>query len=525
LFTALILPLHKIKKGVNIMKKILAIVLSLTMMLSLSVSASAFSKASSKPNTSKFVTLTWMYEGNNVTNDKAVMAKVNEYLKKKLNCNLVMKWEGWGTFEDKQILAVNAGDPIDIYFTSGWTKATYAAMAKKGAFMRLDDPKNNILKNVAPNLFKTLPSVLAQAAMVKGANGMGIYAIPTYKEIAQQYVWSFNKAIIDKYGIKPSQVTDLKSLEPLLKKIKEGEGPDFYPINTDFTVWERALTNTDMVDASMDLDYVFNPTHPAKSGTQINSRYESVAFKNYVNTMHQYYLDGYINPAATTNKQAMNDTWTKTLTSGKWAFEIYPYYPGNELTQTSQYGYKFEVKPVQAGIISSVSSQGAMNAVSVTSKNPDRALALLNLVNTDSYLRTLLAFGVEGVHYTKINNRVSIKPNNGFTPWVAGLGNVNILPLKVGDPLNLYKELFPKFNHAEALPILGYSFDQDPVKTQMATLNNYADQYNTGLLTGASDPATVLPEYIGKLKSAGIDAVVKEANNQLKAFLAAKNKK
>lgn len=505
------------------MKKIMAIILSLAMTLSLSASATAYSStSSSKPNTSKFVTLTWMYEGNNVTNDKAVMGKVNAYLKQKLNCNLKMKWQSWGDFDNKQTMAINGGDPIDIYFTSSWNTNTYAAMAKKGAFVRLDNPKNNMLKNDTPNLFKTLPKVLAQAAMVKGAIGKGIYAIPTYKEIAQQYVWNFNKKILDKYGIKPNQVTNLKSLAPLMKKIKAGEGKDFYPINTDFTVWERALTNSSMIDPSMMLDYILNPTHPSKSGKQLNSRYESAAYKDYVNIMHQYYQDGYINPAATTNTQSMNETWQKTLTSGNWAFEIYPYYPGYEITQTAQYGYQFEVKPVQAGYICTESSQGAMNAVSVTSKNPDRALMLLNLVNTDPYLRTLLAYGVEGVHYTKTNGRITVKQNNGFSPWVAGLGNVNILPLKVGDPLNLYKVMFPKFDNAEALPILGYTFDQEPVKTQMASLNNLATQYSVGLLTGASDPATVLPEFIQKIKSAGIDNVVKEANKQLKAFLTGK---
>jgi putative aldouronate transport system substrate-binding protein len=504
------------------MKKILAIILSLTMMLSISVSAGT-SKASSKaPDTSEFVTLTWMYEGNNVTDDAAVMEKVNEYLKKKLNCELQMKWETWGDFDNKQTMAINGGDPIDIYFTSSWNTNTYPAMAKKGAFVRLDDPKNNILKSAAPNLFKTLPSVLAKAAMVNGANGKGIYAIPTYKEIAQQYVWNLNKKVLDKYGIKASQITDLKSLEPLLKKIKKGEGKKFYPINADFTVWERALTNSSMIDPSMMMDYIFNPKNPSKSGTTIGSRYESAAFKDYVNTMHKYFKAGYINPAASTNTTSMNETWQKTLTSGKWAFEIYPYYPGYELTQSAQYGYKFEVKPVQAGYISTESSQGAMNAVSSTSKNPERALMVLNLVNSDPYLRTLLAYGVEDTHYTKANGRITLKQNNGFSPWVAGQGNINILPLKEGDPANLYKVIFPKFNNAQGLPILGYSFDQDSVKTQMAGLNNLATQYSVGLLTGASDPAKVLPTFIKKIKATGIDTVVKEANKQLKAFLTAK---
>ena len=503
------------------MKKLLALILCMAMMVTLCVSVSAISSKSVTPSTAKPVTLTWMYEGNNVTDDTAVMKEVNAYLKPKINAELKMKWQTWGDYEDKQILAINGGDPIDIYFTCSWTKLTYSAAAKKGAFKRLDDPKNNLLVNCAPDLFKSIPAVLGQAAMINGKAGKGIYAIPTYKEIAQQYVWNFNKAILDKYGISPSEVTDLKSLEPLLKKIKAGEGKDFYPINTDYTVWERALTNTDLVDPDMLLDYVFNPINPSKSGKTIGSRYESAAFKDYAATMNKYYQAGYINPAATTNSQAMSETWQKTLTSGKWAFEIYPYYPGYENSQTATYGYKFEVKPVQAGIISTTSARGAMNAVSVTSKNPDRAVMLLNLVNTDPKLRTLLTYGVEGVHYTMKDDRVVLKEKNGFSPWAAGLANVNILPLKDSDPANLYTELFPNFNKAEAVPILGWAFDQDPVKTQMAGLNNLYTQYGIGLLTGASDSAK-LTEFNSKLKSAGIDAVVKSANSQLTGFLISK---
>jgi putative aldouronate transport system substrate-binding protein len=147
---------------------------------------------------------------------------------------------------------------------------------------------------------------------------------------------------------------------------------------------------------------------------------------------------------------------------------------------------------------------------------------LLYLVNSDPYLRTLLAYGVEGIHYKKDDGRITLVPNSGFSPWVAGLGNVNILPLKDSDPADLYSRLFPKFNNVEGLPILGYAFDVDPVKTQMASLNNLVTQYNIGLLTGASDPATKLPEFKNKLKAAGIDAVIKEANKQLNAFLTAK---
>jgi len=98
------------------------------------------------------------------------------------------------------------------------------------------------------------------------------------------------------------------------------------------------------------------------------------------------------------------------------------------------------------------------------------------------------------------------------------------LPLQEGQPDNLYTELFPKFDSAEAVPTLGFALDQDPVKTQMAALQNVETQYEVPLFTGAADPATKLPEFVAQLKANGIDDVVKEINTQLQAFLAAKSK-
>jgi putative aldouronate transport system substrate-binding protein len=399
-------------------------------------------------------------------------------------------------------------------------------MAKRGAYMRLDDPANNLLEKNAPDLFNTLPKVLADAAMVEGPAGRGIYAIPTYKEIAQQYVWDINADVLAKYGFSADDITDYYSLDPILSKIKQGEGADFYPINADFSVVERAVRNVDMVDASLLMDYPFDPEHPSKSGTEIVSAFESESMKKFLDIQREYYLKGYINPAATTNTQAMSQTWTDTMKSGKWAVGIYPYYPGFEYTETATYGYKCVVKPVQAGIISTTSSRGAMNAISTTSKNPDLAMKVLYLINTDATFRTMLTYGLEGVHYTKgENGKIAFtEEKNNYAVWAAGLGPITLLPLQEGQPDNLYTEVFPAFNNAEAVPILGFSIDQEPIKTQLAALNNIQTQYEVPLFTGAADPAVVLPEFVAQLKANGLDDVLKEVNAQLQAFLAAKGK-
>lgn len=98
------------------------------------------------PDLSKEVALKWMYHGSTVTDDKAVMEKINAYLKDKINAKLEMIWCTWGDFDDRVKLAINGGDPIDIYFTCSWSANEYAATAKKGAYVRLDKPDGNLLE-------------------------------------------------------------------------------------------------------------------------------------------------------------------------------------------------------------------------------------------------------------------------------------------------------------------------------------------------------------------------------------------
>jgi putative aldouronate transport system substrate-binding protein len=62
---------------------------------------------------------------------------------------------------------------------------------------------------------------------------------------------------------------------------------------------------------------------------------------------------------------------------------------------------------------------------------------------------------------------------------------------------------------------LGFGFDPTPVKTEYAAVTNVVTQYKMPLETGSVDPDKVLPEFISKLKAAGIDKVIAEKQKQL----------
>ena len=477
------------------------------------------------PDISKEVTLQWMYHGSTVTNDADVMEKINAYLKDKINAKLQMIWCTWGDFDNRVQLAINGGDPIDIYFTASWTpNDEYAAMAKKGAFVRLDNPDDNLLEKNAPNLFSALNPVLADAAMTAGADGMGIYAVPTYKEIAQQYTWDINTDMLKKYGYTADDVTDFYSFGPMLEKIKAGEGKDFYPLNAEPAVLERMVNSNDYVDTGLLLSYAFDPVDPSKSGTTVVSRYETPEYKKFVEKMREYYQKGYISPEAA-NAQTMANNLVAKQTSAQYAIGTQVYSPGYEAVTSAARKITVVYKPAQSGIISTTSARGAMQAISTTSKNPGRALLLLNLVNTDVTLFTMLEYGIEGVHYTKeADGRVKLNQDKRkeYNPWRAGLGKLSNLPVTTDDPADLWAQ-FDKFNAAgKPVPILGWAFDQEPVKTEIGALTNVSKEYADTLNAGSVDAAVKLPEFINKLKANGIDKVLTEASTQLKAFLDAK---
>ncbi len=526
-------------------KRILALVLTVLMMLSVmsacgkttpgntntatpdssTPATDSSTPAPTGPDISKEVTLQWMYHGSTVTDDKAVMTEINKYLKEKINAKLEMIWCGWGDFDDKVALAINGGDPIDIYFTCSWTPNNeYAATAKKGAYVRLDNPENNLLEKFAPDLFKSLDPVLADAAMTEGADGFGIYAIPTYKEIAQQYTWDLNTNMLKKYGYTTDDITDYYSMGPILQKIKEGEGKDFYPLNPEPAVLERMVNSNDLVDNLSLLAYEFDPIDPTKSAAKIVSRYETEGYKKFLETTREYYKAGYIS-SEMAFAETMNNARTTASNAAKYAIGTQVYAPGYEFQVSAERNIDVVFKPAQAGIISTTSARGAMQAISVTSDDPGRALMFLNLVNTDSKLFTMLEYGLENVHYT-LTNDGRVKFDNAmretYKPWRNGMGNLFNLPVLAEEPADMWDQ-FDKFNKlGKPVPILGWAFDQNPVKNEMANLANVTAEYVNSLNSGAVDPAEKLPEFINKLKANGIDTVVAEAQKQLDAFMAAK---
>jgi putative aldouronate transport system substrate-binding protein len=158
-----------------------------------------------------------------------------------------------------------------------------------------------------------------------------------------------------------------------------------------------------------------------------------------------------------------------------------------------------------------------MQAISKTSKNPERAMMFINLLNTDKELYNTISFGVEGKHYTKnADNTIKINKEAGYVPnasWVFG-NTFNGLIVE-GTDANVVAQTQKENETAKPSPLIGFKFVPAAVSAEIANITTVVDQYNPGLATGTVAASQQLKEFQDKLKAAGVDKVIAEAQKQL----------
>lgn len=457
----------------------------------------------------KVVTLTWYQIGDNQKDDKMVIDKANQYLEKKIGVKLNVIKIGFGDYNQKMQVVINTGDDWDMCFTCSWAN-DYLQNAEKGAFLPLD----KMLKTTGKEMYDKIDPKFWKAAKVEGKT----YAVPSEKEIGSEPMWVFTKEYVDKYHIPYKNIHTLEDLEPWLKLIHEKE-PNVVPLY--LTKEYSAPTYMDKIVDPVGIEYGDNTM-------TVKNVFDTKKMRSTLDTMRKYYLDGYINKDAAT---ASDDKSVKRfVTKGDGQ-------PYAELIWGKDLGYPVVATPIMDTEVTNASARGAMTAINKNSKHPEKAMEFLNLVNTDMYLRNLLNYGIEGVHYKKVpvsqkeldaakgksyiyKDKVKLDPvkskDYSVPYWVqGGLFNTYVMDNEPVDKWNTFKE----FNAASKdAPSFGFDFDTSKVSTQIAGFQNVLDQYGKSLYTGSVDPKKYIPELDKKLQATGLNDVIKEMQKQINAW-------
>lgn len=456
------------------------------------------------------VELQWYVVGNGQPKDMdAVLVKVNEWLKPKINASLKLNIFTWGDdFEQKMGAKIQSGEEFDITFTANWA-ANYQQNAPKGAFVDLTP----MLDQYAPKTKAILGDKVIKGASIDGK----LYAIPTNKEMAHNWGFLINKDMADKHGVDISAIKTFNDLEPALKIIKEKEaanGVEAFQTLTGESPY-RVLDFEKMAD-----DNVAGAIYGDGRDTKVVNDFATPEAMELYTTLHKWYKDGYIRKDADT----VTD-YSPARKAGKVFSVTASLKPGKDAEQSLADGVNWVQIDLTKPMATTREMTGSMQAISKTSKNPERALMFLELMNTEPELCNMINYGIEGTHYTKINDTTIEQTQAGTDGYNNGLqwlfaNQFNTYLFAIEDPEKWTK--FKEYNaNSIASPILGFTFNTDSVKTELAAMTNVKRQYFPGLETGKADPATTLPKFTEKLKAAGLEKVLAEMQKQVDAFLAA----
>lgn len=452
------------------------------------------------------VELTWYLDNTPPADVASVEDAMNKILKEKLNVTLHLKFVDWGAYDQKMQVVNAAGENYDLAFTANWANNYYQNVAK-GSFIPVDD----LLQKYAPTILQTIPKIGWDAAKVNGK----IYAVPNYQVWTMTNGLMLQKDLADKFGIQADSIKKLEDLAPFLDQVKKNDTS-----KNPYEMDKNGTWGTNLV--AYGFDEVAGRNIPgtvklADSSLQVVNQFESNEFKSYVDLMRDWYSKGYIRKDAATLADAQADRKAGKNASLN-AGNIGPADPNNppKIGDTPAI-----VAPTTQPYLMTSSIIATMTGISATSKNPERAMMFLDLLFKDKDLFNILAHGIEGKHYKKLDGgKIEVIKDGGYDPefdWEIGnsLNGLTTTPE--------YAEAVNNMNQSAAgSPLLGFTFNPDPVKTEIAQVGTVTAQYIPLLTTGSVDPAKYLPEFIDKLKKAGSDKIIAEEQKQIDAWKATK---
>ncbi len=484
----------------------------------------------SNPDASKPVKLRWVMAGPGKQEDSDVVwGKFNEGLGQFLpNTTVDIEVIPFSDFNEKWKLLAAASEPIDIAWT-GYT-TPYFEEVNKGSYMALDE----LMQKYTKDLYSQTNKFLWDAARVNGK----IYSVPNYQqmvswrntlrlhqELIEKYKIDVNK--IEKVGISNETMTQpvYDAMEEYLSVLKnnnelrQGVGPLF---------------------ALMDKGYewVAKPYYIRVKGNDFNvsNIYELAEYKTFIKNMADWYKKGYIrsdvlsiqNPRQYENKEDGYVMWVHTFLEGSQRKST-----TEQIAKMKEEGYK-KTYPIQYVPIEDANyyipfQQNATSlAIPRTSKNPDRAIKVIELMNLESGkdLYNLLVYGIEGQHYKKLEGgkietigyvgTPTAKSKYGLIKWATG-NTMNAFETRADTMTNAQ---IKKLNDS-ATPsrLMGFKLNTDPIKNELAQVRAVEGEYSKGLNFGAFDDyENRYEEFIDKMKTAGSDKIAAEMKKQIEEW-------
>ena len=476
-----------------------------------SASESGESGEASLPDldTSKEVELVMYVVSDRPAGQDIVDENMNKLFKEKLNCTLKINWIGWAEYQQKYPMLYSSGEKFDMAYCATWLN--FANLARKGAFRELND----LLPKYAPDNYAMQSENALSQASIDGH----LYAVPTLLPTYTGYGAIYRGDIADEAGITDTIDTFdevEKYCDYVVANHPEMEPIEMYSSGPELTyvyAYSKGYTSIDN-----GLRYLFFDTNDASS--KVTPIYDMDGAADFYNKMKTWGDKGYW------TKSALSDTDSTKFQNGKAALRFHNIdtYSGQAVLHPD---WNLHFGTFNQNIAHLPYTQDCM-VISNTSENPERALALWNLLTTDQEAYDAFYYGILGTTYD-LNDKgqytiLDTDLYNTNAMWAVRTKDLNRNQAGVPDDYNTIrdeweKEIDPKKGQEQ---YASFVLDTSNITTEVAACTSAYQQYGWPLELGyTNDVNASIEEYKNAMEAAGIDKVIEECQKQLDAYRSA----
>lgn len=456
------------------------------------------------------ITVKWLMLGLSKSVDtKPAFEKAAKIVKEKLGYNLEIVAIDAGDYNSKIQTLSAAGEEFDVMYTSNWLNDYYQNVAK-GALIPLDD----LLKET-PDLYNSIPEYWWDSIKVDGK----IYGVPNQQIATRSTVFLIPEKNIELLGLDMSKsneiVTDYKvaldKIEEYLVAVKEKSG-EYTNLGG---IWNEGLN-------MFGFEQVLGAKIPGVvrtdgTSTKLINQYKTEEYKYYLKKRREWVKKGLVPPQSSDGRSLGKYKEDDSL--------VYPfmaknatYKPSIESEMSGDVSLKVFLRTPQ--IVTNSGTSATLSGISATSKNPEAALKVIELVNSDKELYNTMSFGMEGIQYKKTGeNRIELIGTDGWVGQNWSIGSVYnsyLLPDLADDTWEKTKEIN---DTAAKSKVLGFNPNIDKIKPQISACQSVIDEYFDVLDMGVVDIDSSYESFISKLDAAGVDKIFAEIQSQLDAWV------
>lgn len=471
-------------------------------------STEAASSGETGLDTSEEVELVMYVVSNEPAKQQELTDNMNKIFKEKLNCTLKINYIGWAEYPNKYPLLFSSGEAFDMAYAATWLN--FSALAQKGAFMNLDE----LWPTYAPDNFAMQSETAKQQATIDGH----YYCVPTLLATYAAYgpMWRTDLVEGTDWDGKMESFEDMERYMDLIKANHPEIEP--YDVNSAGSEMDDLFMYNNGMYAIKGSTNDFLFIDPTEENPKLFTYYEYEKTPEFLEMMNRWNEKGFF------SKSALSDTDTEKTKNGKAALKIH-----NVDTFTGLVIDKPEYSFDYANLVKDVSNlsftQDAM-VISNTSKHPERALALWNLITTDREAFDAFFYGIKDVSY-ELNDKGEVKtldPDNyaASAMWAARTTELNRDGIGTPERTNELKKEWDAYikDGVGSQKYRSFVLDTSLIETEYAACQNVHQQYWWPLELGYTDPVSGLKEYQEKMEAAGIEKVREVLQQQLDAYVA-----